>query len=200
MGYRTLTILMRVRVTILFYYFFLWLLMLRTARLFHELRQGYELLLDPLRRMALDAKLRLASAKKERYKAYDSKRKAMVADLEEREAAFKRTRAEKDREERARWTDNERIKEEGRKMREDRQKRMQDAEEAKNPDTPTGELADDEPPELGLWFALYNNGNSTHMCIRLIGHDCTAQIFSQSISGFDYGRRNHSTAHLFRRC
>jgi DnaJ homolog subfamily C member 17 len=124
------------------------------ARLFHELRQGYELLLDPLRRMALDAKLRLAAAKKERYKAYDVKRKAMVADLEEREAAFKRTRADKDREERARWTENERIKEEGRKMREEKQKRMEEAEEARKPkaemraDTP-GEA---EPPELGKCF------------------------------------------------
>lgn len=129
----------------------------RIARLFHELRQGYELLLDPLRRMALDAKLRLASAKKERYKEYDSKRKAMVADLEEREAAFKRARTEKDREERARWTDNQRIKEEGRKMREDRQNRTQEADQAKKPETLADELADDEPPDLGVWIALFAN-------------------------------------------
>jgi hypothetical protein len=120
------------------------------AKLFHELRQGYELLLDPLRRMALDAKLRLAAAKKERYKDYDAKRKVMVADLEEREAAFKKSRADKDREDRARWTDNERIKEEGRKLREERQKRQQQAAEADVKVVPEElPVVQDEPPDLG---------------------------------------------------
>jgi DnaJ family protein C protein 17 len=126
------------------------LLKRRLARLFHELRQGYELLLDPLRRMALDAKMRLAAAKKERYKSYDVKRKAMFADLEEREAAFKRNRAEKDQKERTRWTENERIKEEGRKMREARQKRTLETEDiSPKPDAEVEELSEDEPPELG---------------------------------------------------
>jgi DnaJ family protein C protein 17 len=102
--------------------------------------------------MALDAKIRLVSAKKERYSAYDAKRKAMVADLEEREAAFKKTRADKDRDERSKWTDNERIKEEGRKLREARQRRMEEAEEATKPKPSSRQAtpSEDEPPEIGV--------------------------------------------------
>ncbi|KAH8823510.1 DnaJ-domain-containing protein [Flagelloscypha sp. PMI_526] len=85
---------------------------------FHALNQAYELLLDPLRRMALDAKQRMVQAKKERYATYDKKRKEMVEELEERERAFKKMRMEKGQEERKRKNDEERIKEEGKRMRE----------------------------------------------------------------------------------
>ncbi|KAJ7180498.1 DnaJ-domain-containing protein [Mycena filopes] len=57
------------------------------ARKFHVLTQSYELLLDPLRRLALDAKLRVKAARNERFKSYDNKRKNMVTELEERERA-----------------------------------------------------------------------------------------------------------------
>ncbi|KAF5351140.1 hypothetical protein D9756_008339 [Leucocoprinus leucothites] len=91
------------------------------ARLFHELNQAYELLLDPLRRLALDQKLRVKQAKKERYKAYDAKRKHMVEELEERErAAVKKARMGKAEEVRV-MSETERIKEEGRRLREMKQ-------------------------------------------------------------------------------
>lgn len=93
-----------------------------SARKFHELNQAYELLLDPLRRLALDAKLRLQQAKKERFKNYDAKRKNMVNELEEREQAFKKARMEKQKEEVATWQETEKIKDEGRKMREERER------------------------------------------------------------------------------
>ncbi|KAF6764304.1 DnaJ domain-containing protein [Ephemerocybe angulata] len=92
------------------------------ARKFHELNQAYELLLDPLRRLALDAKVRLTQARKERFKAYDNKRKNLVEELEERERAHKRARSQKQKEEREVWTETERIKEEGRRLREEREK------------------------------------------------------------------------------
>ena len=63
---------------------------------FHALNQAYELLLDPLRRLALDAKQRLKEARKVRYAQYDAKRKNMLDDLEERERAFKKSRMEKE--------------------------------------------------------------------------------------------------------
>ncbi|EKM76405.1 hypothetical protein AGABI1DRAFT_78472 [Agaricus bisporus var. burnettii JB137-S8] len=88
------------------------------ARLFHELNQAYELLLDPLRRLALDQKLRVKKARAERYKSYDAKRKNMVEELEERERAFKKTRLDKKNEEIKVQVETERIKEEGRKLRE----------------------------------------------------------------------------------
>ncbi|KZT19941.1 DnaJ-domain-containing protein [Neolentinus lepideus HHB14362 ss-1] len=121
------------------------------AKKFHELTQAYELLLDPLRRMAIDAKLRLKAARKERYAAYDSKRKAMVEDLEERERAFKKARVEKEQEEIQRWRENERIMDEGRRMREER---MKDAElrdqEVRERARSEKEAADGEaPPALG---------------------------------------------------
>ncbi|KAF7426405.1 hypothetical protein PC9H_008773 [Pleurotus ostreatus] len=113
------------------------------ARKFHELNQAYELLLDPLRRLALDAKLRLKLARKERFKAYDSKRKNLVEELEERERAFKKARVEKQQEEIKVWRETEKIKEEGRKMREERERALR----------PTPVVASPEPepepePEL----------------------------------------------------
>ena len=74
--------------------------LLPLARKFHELNQAYELLLDPLRRMALDAKLRVKQARAERFKSYDNKRKNMLNELEERERAFKKRRMDKAKEER----------------------------------------------------------------------------------------------------
>ncbi|KAF9530237.1 DnaJ domain-containing protein [Crepidotus variabilis] len=94
------------------------------ARKFHELNQAYELLLDPLRRLALDAKLRIKLARTERYKSYDNKRKNLVEELEERERAFKKVRVEKQKEEAEAWTSNERIKEEGKRLREEKEKEL----------------------------------------------------------------------------
>ncbi|KII87804.1 hypothetical protein PLICRDRAFT_111887 [Plicaturopsis crispa FD-325 SS-3] len=87
------------------------------ARKFHELNQAYELLLDPLRRLALDAKLRIVLARKERFSNYDAKRKNLVEELEERERAHKKARVEKQKSEIERHNEEERIKEEGRKRR-----------------------------------------------------------------------------------
>ncbi|KAF9260829.1 DnaJ-domain-containing protein, partial [Marasmius fiardii PR-910] len=95
------------------------------ARKFHELNQAYELLLDPLRRLALDAKLRVKQARAERFKAYDNKRKNLVEELEERERAFKKAKVEKAKEEAARWEQAEKIKDEGRRLREEKQKQLE---------------------------------------------------------------------------
>ncbi|EMD35305.1 hypothetical protein CERSUDRAFT_116104 [Gelatoporia subvermispora B] len=118
------------------------------ARKFHELNQAYELLLDPLRRMAVDAKLRVKEARKARFSQYDAKRKNMVEDLEERERAFKKARVDKELETKARVQENERIMEEGRKLREEREQELrrnaaevQEAEKRANTEL--------EPPTLG---------------------------------------------------
>ena len=84
------------------------------------------LLLDPLRRLALDAQFRLAAAKKARFSAYDSKRKTLVTELEERERAFKKSRLETEKEKAAREGENDRIKEAGRRMREERERRLEE--------------------------------------------------------------------------
>ncbi|KAL0959589.1 hypothetical protein HGRIS_011298 [Hohenbuehelia grisea] len=118
------------------------------ARKFHELNQAYELLLDPLRRLALDAKLRVKQARKERFKAYDNKRKNLVEELEERERQFKKARREKQDEEIKVWHETERIKDEGRRLREEKMKGMaKQHEETTAPVEPSD--ADLEAPSLG---------------------------------------------------
>ncbi|KAL4254617.1 Pre-mRNA-splicing and ERAD-associated protein [Abortiporus biennis] len=119
------------------------------ARKFHELNQAYELLLDPLRRMALDAKMRLKEARKQRFAKFDTKRKNMVDDLEERERAFKKTKLEKEQKQNDMWRENERIMEEGRILREQREKELQRREqEALEQDQKARN--EFEPPKLGM--------------------------------------------------
>ena len=73
------------------------------ARKFHELNQAYELLLHPLRRMALDAKMRVKEARKARFAAYDNKRKNLVEELEEREREFKKAKVDKAEKQKQVW-------------------------------------------------------------------------------------------------
>ena len=122
------------------------------ARKFHELNQAYELLLDPLRRLALDAKQRVKLARKERFKSYDNKRKNLVEELEERERAFKKARMEKQNEEVETWRDTEKIKEEGKRLREQKEKELREKMHPKK-DEPTQEEEDeDAPPAMGTIF------------------------------------------------
>jgi DnaJ family protein C protein 17 len=111
------------------------------ARKFHELSQAHQLLLDPLRRLALDAKLRLKEAHKARLGKYDAKRKVLVEELEEREREFKKVRVEKQKAEVDQWRETERIKEEGRRLREEKEKAIlkeaEEREEAAKVDVPT---------------------------------------------------------------
>ncbi|KAJ3487325.1 hypothetical protein NLI96_g3619 [Meripilus lineatus] len=122
------------------------------ARKFHELNQAYELLLDPLRRMALDAKLRLKEARKTRFATFDAKRKGLVSELEEREQAFKKAKLEKEEKQKETWRENERIMEEGRILREEREKellrREMEAEERERKKR-EAERTEFEPPALG---------------------------------------------------
>ncbi|KAH8084350.1 DnaJ-domain-containing protein [Cristinia sonorae] len=122
------------------------------ARKFHELNQAYELLLDPLRRMALDAKVRLKEAQKARYAKFDKKRKDLVADLEEREQAFKKAKVEKAEKQKEVWRENEKIMEEGRLMRERREKELLARELEMNESArkeAENARAEYEPPSLG---------------------------------------------------
>jgi len=117
------------------------------ARKFHELNQAYELLLDPLRRIALDAKVRLKEAAKARFAKFDNKRKDLVNELEEREQAFKKAKLDKEGKQKEVWRENEKIMEEGRLMRERRAKELLEREQeaAKK----TEEKSELEPPSIG---------------------------------------------------
>ena len=116
------------------------------------MNQAYELLLDPLRRLALDAKIRLKEAKKARYAAFDNKRKELVNDLEERERAFKKAKLDKEQKQKEVWRENEKIMEEGRLMRERREKDMLAREQEAVEKVKSEEermKAELEPPSLG---------------------------------------------------
>ncbi|TFK26602.1 DnaJ-domain-containing protein [Coprinopsis marcescibilis] len=121
------------------------------ARKFHELNQAYELLLDPLRRLALDAKLRVKLARTQRFKAYDTKRKNLVEELEERESAFKKAKFDRMKEEVEAQHQTERIKEEGRKLREERERNLREREKeeyrkATEQETKMDEDVEEPPP------------------------------------------------------
>ncbi|KAI9441402.1 DnaJ-domain-containing protein [Lactarius indigo] len=118
------------------------------ARLFHELTQAYELLLDPLRRMALDAKLRIQKARKQRYANFDKKRKAMLEELEQAEQADKKAKSAEASKRQKYAQEAEEIRDAGRRMVEERQaellRQQKEAELAEK--TAQEEL---DPPPLG---------------------------------------------------
>jgi len=118
-----------------------------TGRKFHELTQAYELLLDPLRRMALDAKQRLKEAQKLRYAAANDKRKHMLDELEQREREFKKARVEQQKKRQEVYRENEYLMEQGRRLREQKEKEIQRREEEARK---AAEPPLDEPPSLGV--------------------------------------------------
>lgn len=71
----------------------------------------------------------------------------MVEDLEKRERAFKKARSDRDDKERKGWSDVERVKEEGRRMREEREKEIRREEDSASEKFAAAE--EDIPPPLG---------------------------------------------------
>lgn len=120
---------------------------LDTGRKFHELTQGYEQLLDPLRRMALDAKQRLKEAQQRRYAFANDKRKRMLDELEQRENEFKKAKVEQQKKQQEVYRENETLMEQGRQLREQKEKEMQQREEEARK---ASEPILDEPPSLGM--------------------------------------------------
>lgn len=95
--------------------------------------------------MALDAKIRIKEARKVRFSKYDAKRKTMVDELEESERAFKKAKTEKAEKQKDMWRENERIMEEGRILREQREKELQ----RREAEADKAERSELEPPSLG---------------------------------------------------
>lgn len=93
--------------------------------MFHALTEAADLLLDPGKRAEYDKKYAAEKARKERFAALDNKRKAGLADLEEREKSFKRQEMDRERElSQARQVEN--LKEQAAKMRMQRQQQAQE--------------------------------------------------------------------------
>ncbi|KAI5118484.1 hypothetical protein M0805_003516 [Coniferiporia weirii] len=116
------------------------------AQKFHELNQAYELLLDPLRRLALTSSVRAKEARKARFSKYDQKRKNLQEELEERERAFKKQKLDKAKEARERENENERIKVAGRKLREEKEEALKKQSEAAAVAEEQEDEVDEVPP------------------------------------------------------
>ncbi|BGO96460.1 hypothetical protein RTG_02175 [Rhodotorula toruloides ATCC 204091] len=88
----------------------------QAAALFHELSIAVDVLSDPSKRSTFDSLLAARNARKARFAALDNKRKAMAEELERSERESKRAREG----ERSKKMEVERLKEEGRRLREER--------------------------------------------------------------------------------
>ena len=157
-------------------------------------------MLDPLRRMALDAKVRLKEAKAQRFKQYDSKRKAMVEELEERERAFKKAKMEQQKEEVARWHETEKIKEEGKRLREERQRAMQEREREQEAAARQAEQEASDVPSIGEWItAIHCVRMSLLTFARRARHDRPRQVHAHEEPHIDHSGRHRQPAHSVRR-
>lgn len=90
----------------------------QAAALFHELSIAADVLSDPTQRASFDALLTARNARKARFAALDNKRKALAEDLEAREREFKKQKAGEATEAQRKRQELERLKEEGRRLRE----------------------------------------------------------------------------------
>ena len=124
------------------------------AQKFHELNQAYELLLDPLRRLALNSSVKAAEARKARFAKLDKRKREMQEALEQAERAAKKQHVDRAEDARRREQENERIKEAGRKLREERMAAMRHKEEDLHADDAQEE--EDEVPPLGKCTILYD--------------------------------------------
>ncbi|CAE6448032.1 unnamed protein product [Rhizoctonia solani] len=116
------------------------------AEKFHELNQAYELLLDPVKRSTLDASRKIKLARAERFAAYDTKRRGLQNELEERERAFKKARVEKAQAEQALQEEIERLGEEGRRRRKEKEGALHKAEEPAQRSRPSAPGVPGQPP------------------------------------------------------
>ncbi|KAG8944107.1 hypothetical protein FRC03_002173 [Tulasnella sp. 419] len=118
------------------------------AHKFHLLNSAYELLLDPIKKTALDNKIKADQARKLRFAGLNNKRKAMLEELERSEQEFKKAKVAEREAKAMRQREEERIKEEGKKMREEREMAMKKESETKSPKGKEKET-EESPPSIG---------------------------------------------------
>lgn len=123
--------------------------------------------------------MRLKQARAERFKGYDNKRKNLLEELEERERAFKKVRVDKQKEEVARWHETEKIKDEGRRLREEKEKELQkrESERYKATEKSVDEL---EEPSLGACNRCVETLNKTSYIIYLLLMRCRSERHNRS--------------------
>jgi DnaJ family protein C protein 17 len=95
------------------------------ATLFNALFEAYELLKDPAKRAKYDQEASAKEARAARFAGLDSKRKAQVADLNEREDAFKRSKEDEFTKQRQRDLEIQRLRDEGARLRREKDQQEQ---------------------------------------------------------------------------
>jgi DnaJ family protein C protein 17 len=101
--------------------------------------------------MALDAKLRIQEARKQRYAGFDKKRKAMLEELEEAEQADKKAKSADAAKRQKYAQEADQIRDAGRRMVEERQAELRRQQQK---ETELAESAQEEldPPPLGAYI------------------------------------------------
>lgn len=104
----------------------------------------------------------------------------MVNELEERERAFKKAKMDQQHDEASRWQETEKIKDEGRRLREERENELRKREQARQPP-----VEDDmEAPSLGLYHRNYCLPNSDQIP-RSARYYYPPQVQTVRTPGFD---------------
>jgi DnaJ homolog subfamily C member 17 len=106
----------------------------------------------------LNDKIRVQEARKQRYAAYDAKRKTMMEELDKSERDFKKAKTNEAQEKAARAIEEERIKEENRRLMRERiaeklRAAMPPSPPRQSPDV-KGKAKDDAPPG-GFYFRFW---------------------------------------------
>jgi DnaJ family protein C protein 17 len=126
--------------------------------------------------MALDAKVRIQEARKQRYAGFDKKRKAMLEELEEAEQADKKAKSREAAKRQKYAQETDQIRDAGRRMVEERQAELQRQQQK---ETELAESAQEEldPPPLGTSIHL------TYRRIPLMYEPPQANTIPPSVSG-----------------
>ncbi|PWN37980.1 DnaJ-domain-containing protein [Meira miltonrushii] len=125
------------------------------AARFSEMQLAYEILMDPSARIAAAERNKAETARKERQGAYEGKRKAMAEELEKRETEEHEKRMKTMNDERRRRETLERLREEGKQLREKHERKKnaetskKEQEEQERDNHPINRTTESPEPELG---------------------------------------------------
>lgn len=97
---------------------------------FHEMQLAYEILMDPAARLAAAERNKVEALRKERRGAYEGKRKEMAEELEKREEEERLKRFRGAQDEQKRKGTLEKLREEGRRLREQKEQKAIEVERA----------------------------------------------------------------------
>ncbi|WFD27493.1 hypothetical protein MNAN1_002490 [Malassezia nana] len=121
---------------------------------FHRLTLAYEELMDPARRVRLAQDLQVERDRRERRSAFDERRRAMAADLEEREERDRKARAMREQWMRERELRIVSLREEGRTLRIQKHERLLREWQAQTQKASTKTATTVTQEELPAWGAL----------------------------------------------